>query len=157
MHDAWHFNRTVTRNLLTWAAVSTIGGALLMLTRRDSAFARGVGMQAVGWAAVNALIGGIGNRAAAHREATLADAHTPARNLKEARSLSRLLWINAGLDVLYMLGGARFAAQKPDDAARVGTGVGIIVQGAALCLFDIAHGLAIRPTLERARRAAGEG
>lgn len=146
--DIWGFQRQVTSRLLTWAGISAVLGVVIAVFRPHK-FWRGVAGQFVGWAAINALIGLAGGAGAKRREETLRDAHSRSRMTTEAHNLSRLLWINAALDVLYIAGGARFGASRADDDTRAGTGVGIMIQGAFLLVFDIVHGLAIRPLLER--------
>ncbi len=63
---------------------------------------------------------------------------------REARNLRRLLWINTGLDVLYVAGGlvlvVTLGAQNPFMA---GSGWGVIVQGGFLLIFDLLHALAV--------------
>jgi hypothetical protein len=52
-------------------------------------------------------------------------------------SLHNTLLINAGLDVLYVLGGA-YMLSRPEETWR-GGGLAIIVQGAFLLAFDLVH------------------
>jgi hypothetical protein len=67
---------------------------------------------------------------------------------RSARRLSRLLWFNALLDVGYMAGGAWLVRTKGrTDPAWRGHGWGIVVQGAFLFVFDLAHALRV-PTKE---------
>ncbi|PJF27320.1 MAG: hypothetical protein CUN53_04525 [Phototrophicales bacterium] len=54
----------------------------------------------------------------------------------QARSLRRLLWINAGLDVLYMIGGLWYALRAKAPRGR-GMGIGVIFQGLFLFIFDV--------------------
>jgi hypothetical protein len=59
---------------------------------------------------------------------------------REALKLRRLLWINAGLDVIYIVGGVGLALTLGTRNTRwYGHGVGIIVQGAFLLVFDLVH------------------
>ena len=60
--------------------------------------------------------------------------------MREAGGLRRLLWINAGLDVLYVAGGLLLAftlGRRSPFAA--GSGWGIVLQGAFLFGFDLLH------------------
>jgi hypothetical protein len=60
--------------------------------------------------------------------------------LSEERSLRRLLLINTGLDVLYVVGGAVLALTLGvGDPTWRGHGWGIVVQGAFLFVFDLFH------------------
>lgn len=134
-HEIWAFQRTLTARLLAWSALSVIAGMALQM---GDAFQRGFGAQAVGWGLIDALIAGIGRRGATRKEPTA----MPAAAAHEARRLRRLLWFNAGLDVLYVLGGLRLAQTKGRDNEHWrGHGWGIVVQGAFLLLFDVWHGL----------------
>lgn len=139
MMTIWDFQKAVSRRLVTWAALSAAAGGFMLLGR--SAFWRGVGMQAIGWAVINAGIAFFGARAATRRE-RLPGAQLPYTTRKESTTLHNLLWINAGLDILYMIGGGWMARRAADDRGR-GTGVGIIVQGAFLFIFDVIHGLRV--------------
>jgi hypothetical protein len=135
----WTFQRAVSRRLATWAAVSATLGGFMSLGR--SAFWRGVGAQFIGWAVVNLAIALFGQRAALKRERR-PDAHNPAVLRKEASGMFTLLWFNAGLDILYMIGGAWLARRAHSDGGK-GTGVGIILQGLFLFVFDVIHGLRV--------------
>ena len=61
---------------------------------------------------------------------------------REAARLRRILWINTGLDVLYIAIGAVIILTlgRADPFAR-GSGWGIILQGGFLFLFDLLHAL----------------
>ncbi len=135
----WAFQAELSERLLVWGAVSTAAGALLAAV--GDAFWRGFGTQTAGWGAVDAGIALFGAKAAEKRRAQPASGSLETRQ-REARNLRRLLWINAGLDVLYIAGGAITAATKGErDAKWRGHGVGVIVQGAFLLLFDVIHAL----------------
>ena len=62
-----------------------------------------------------------------------------------SKSLTKLLWINAGLDVLYIATGAHIAVRKPRFGGRItadqalGHGTAVVVQGAALLVLDTTH------------------
>lgn len=138
----WDFQRAVSGRLATWAAVSaTIGGFLLLARGERRAFWHGVGVQAIGWAVINFAIALFGQRAGAARERS-PGAQLPYTLAKESRGLFRLLWINAGLDILYMLGGWSWARRSRDERGR-GHGIGIVIQGAFLFVFDVIHGLLV--------------
>jgi hypothetical protein len=138
----WDFNRALTQRLLTWAGVSLAVGLGLLVSndpRRG-----GVGSQFAGWALVNAAIALVGGRAAEGKRRQCAAGELPEAETvaKEARNLRRLLWVNAGLDVLYVLGGLLLRQKKArTDLRWQGVGEGIALQGAALFIFDIIHAL----------------
>lgn len=164
----WDSHRTVTGSLLAWNVLNILGGAALMVVMGrkandqpptdPQAMLRAVGGQAVAWGMINsgiALVGGAFTR----RREKKADAHTPSVMHRETRNLRRLLWVNAGLDVLYMVGGlsmvgrARQLASSPATpepgkqqirpATLCGTGIGIGIQGMLLFLFDVVQALAL--------------
>jgi hypothetical protein len=89
-----------------------------------------VGQQAIGWGLIDALIALVAGRSSAKSFS--------------GKTLRRVLLINAGLDVLYMLGGFIFARTKgaADEKLR-GQGWGIVLQGLFLFKFDLFHGLLI--------------
>jgi hypothetical protein len=130
--NIWQFSALVSRRLLTWNIANLIAGVALMAGGR-----RGVGSQFAGWAVINIGIAVFGDRATQTR-AQKPDANSPLIREGQATNLRRLLWINAGLDVLYMIGGALFALRAKTDQRR-GVGVGIIIQGLFLFIFDVLH------------------
>ncbi len=133
----WQFNQTLTRRLLSWASASIATGLSLLL--HGSPTQQGVGTQFVGWGVINLLIALIGGRSSRQRAAAPA-AHQPETLAKETRNLRRLLWINTGLDVFYMLGGWQLARTKGKaDPRWRGQGWGIVAQGAFLFFFDLIH------------------
>jgi hypothetical protein len=83
-----------------------------------------------------------------HRKAASLDAHTPEQQAEARRALSRVLWINTGLDVGYVAGGVALATTKGRRGANrhfwQGTGWGIVLQGGFLLLFDLIHALLLR-------------
>ncbi len=137
----WDFQDVLSRRLLLWSALSIIAGALLVAFDA-SAWWRGFGVQALAWGAIDAVIALFGQLSARKRRA--ASPGGPERFEREARNLRRILWINTGLDVLYVAGGLilvfTLGAQNPFLA---GTGWGVIVQGAFLFIFDLLHAQAV--------------
>jgi hypothetical protein len=139
----WQTQKVLSRRVMALNAVNIAVGAALQ--RRKERWLRGIGVQALGWGAVNIGIA-VGGMILTRRREAEADAYQPYMLAKETRNLRRLLWINTGLDVLYMLGGALFArrgAQKNRDFER-GNGIGVIIQGALLFAFDVIHALKVR-------------
>jgi hypothetical protein len=108
---------------------------------------RAVGGQAIAWGALNILIA-LGGQILTTRRAAQPGAGLPQTQQRELRNLRRLLWINSGLDVIYMLGGyalTRSAARAPKPDIRRGTGLGIILQGGCLLIFDVIQAIVIPP------------
>ena len=140
--NLWHFQRRLTNLLLGWAAASI--GVGLAVGRGDDAMRRGVGEQFAGWGVVNALIAVIGRRGASRRRSR-PEAGAPEAVAAEKRMLSRLLWLNTGLDVLYVLGGRRVMRRRgATNAHWRGRGLAIVMQGGFLFFFDLLNALALR-------------
>ncbi len=131
----WTYQEAMSRRLLRWSVLSIAVG--FVLTPLNS-FWRGFGWQAVGWGVIDAAIALFGRESARKRQA-LPDAAT--RLERERHNLSLLLWINAGLDVLYLLGGRALAERRQSSRMLRGTGWGIVLQGAFLFLFDVYHAI----------------
>lgn len=129
--NIWQFQRVLSIRLIQWALASIGIGAVLA---SGTKFWRGVGAQFIGWGVVNMGIAYVGGRVAEQRTRTLPDPYAPEVERREAVNLQRLLWINALLDLFYMRGGAWLAGR-----GKTGMGVGIIIQGAALFIFDLFH------------------
>jgi alpha-beta hydrolase superfamily lysophospholipase len=130
----WAFVDVLGRRLVLWAVLSVLAGAAMLAW--GDAFWRGVGFMFVAWGVIDGLIGVAGRWFAdRNRRRLRGDADAPAR---EATRIRRILWINAGLDVLYIAGGAWLLATA-GDAGGAGAGLGIVLQGAFLLVFDVAH------------------
>jgi hypothetical protein len=135
--NIWQFQEHVSKRLLAWSGFSIVGGLFLLPVDK---FWRGFGGQAITWGVIDAAIALGGQRMAQRRQTTLPDALHPGRLEKESNNLRRLLLINAGLDVFYILGGLAWSRRAKDDFGR-GNGWGVVVQGAFLLVFDVIHAL----------------
>ncbi len=114
----------IAQQLLLWALVC-LGGALFGLWRTQHAFWRPFWFMTGVWALVNAAI--------AYRGWLGAET--------DPASLRQLLWINVGLDALYVVVGlALWLSPKP---MHKGFGLAIMVQGWFLLGFDVLHALQI--------------
>lgn len=118
--------------LAGWGAASLLLGtalfAWLLLRGRQSALLRHFAIQTAAWGAVDLAIvaGSFGSLAL--------------RDVARATRLDRLLWLNIGLDVGYVLVGITLAVTGWRLGRRlglVGAGIGVVVQGAALALLDL--------------------
>lgn len=134
--NVWQWQERISKRLLVWAGVSFVLGWFM---RRGSGFWRGVGEQFMGWGIVNALIALFGQGATWNKVDSYDNPGESQVLRQERDNLSRLLWINAGLDVLYMLGGRAFARRDKGDGKRRGAGMGIILQALFLLGFDVLH------------------
>ena len=135
----WTLQARISRHLLLWSALSVVVGILLLF---GVPFRRGVGLQALVWGAIDAAIAGFG-WAQLRRKREKLDANAPQTLTREARNLRRLLVINAGLDVLYVGGGVLALLVFATEFAQ-GNGIGIIVQGGFLLLFDTFYALRVQ-------------
>ncbi|MBN1876637.1 MAG: hypothetical protein JXA33_20595 [Anaerolineae bacterium] len=141
--DIWQFTAQLSENLMRWAGFSISTGTIWVL-KKDRA-QRGLGGQFIGWGLINAGLAYFGMQGSQRKSAT-PDAHTPEAQAQERANLRRLLWINTGLDVIYVVTGFILTLtkgkhndlNKPGNFWR-GTGWGIVIQGAFLFFFDLLH------------------
>ncbi|NWF68863.1 MAG: hypothetical protein HXY40_07245 [Chloroflexi bacterium] len=140
----WQFQRMVMLRLIAWGAASIVTGTYL--ARAQSKFWRGVGEQFVGWGFINSLIALFGGSSSSYRMRNHPQALEPEYIEKETTKLTRLLWLNAVLDVFYVAGGAFMALRHSSSRRMRGAGWGIIVQGAFLFVFDLVHALLAPPS-----------
>lgn len=134
MHNPiWKFESDLTNRLLVWSILSLLSGLYIWFATNE--FGRGFGIQLAAWGAVDAVIAIVGAGTAARRKST-------ADPKKEALFIRKVLWINFGLDVLYILGGF-WVIQTYSESFWQGTGWGIVLQGAFLFLFDLIHALRV--------------
>ncbi len=137
MTDPVTFQKRLTALLLVWSALSVLVGALLQWPQAP--FWRAFGQQAIGWGAIDAAIALFGRRGL---DKKLARGYDAAEQAKDVRMLRRVLWANAGLDVLYIAGGLNLMRTRGRADARYrGHGAGIVVQGAFLLIFDLVHAM----------------
>lgn len=136
----WDFQTLVSQRLSAWARLSAGIGAVMLA---GNTFWQRVGFQFLGWAAVNAMLASFGQRAAQKRARQQPKLFARPTRRETARGFRRLLWINAGLDILYMIGALWWMRRRPDDPATQGTGAGIIAQSAFLFVFDVVHALRV--------------
>ena len=131
--DFWTWQHRALGWLLGWGAGSVVVGAGLVTACR--ADLRQIGLQAIGWGAVDAALALNGRRAARARQRQELAATAPAVE-REAARFQQIVAVNAGLDLLYIAGGwwlAQTAGQRPQ---RRGLGLGIVVQGLFLLIYD---------------------
>ncbi len=112
----------LAQGLMLWALLS-LGGGVLALGRAQAPFWRGFWWMTGVWGLVN---GGIAYWAWTAPE-------------PEPSLLARLLWLNAGLDLLYLALGV-FLWTRPRPLLK-GYGLAVLVQGGFLLLFDLGHAL----------------
>lgn len=142
------FQQRIMGLLSGWAVGSIVTG--LIWLRDRAPFMRGMGAQFAGWGAIDGIIAVLGWRGAARSAERYAVGELDGdQYARQMINFERLLWINAGLDVLYMLGGRWFARRNPDDPQRRGTGWGVMWQGAFLFIFDLLNAAYVRRQRDR--------
>ena len=147
MKIIWDFSLVLSRRLMLWAAISTIAGLALLATQISQGWTEtfwgGFGLQAILWGGIDAAIAAFGLHSTRKSIRQAADGGEN-RAKQDALRLKRLLWINTGLDVLYIAGGLTWALTRgASDPFAAGTGWGIVVQGAFLFVFDLLHARAV--------------
>ncbi|AWR86068.1 DUF6992 family protein [Meiothermus taiwanensis] len=114
----------IAQQLMLWALLC-LAGAVLGLWRTGQVFWRAFWFMNGVWALVNAAIAYAGWLGAE----------------PEPDGLRRLIWINAGLDVLYVAAGLVLWT-RPGPMHK-GFGLAIAIQGLFLFFFDLLHALQI--------------
>jgi hypothetical protein len=119
--------------MFVWSAVSILAGTALVAWlhagRRRSELLRHFAIQTASWGLVEALM------------AAWFWLHVTPRDLASATRLDRILWLNIGLDVGYVLVGISLVIAALRLGRRfglLGAGMGVVVQGCALALLDLA-------------------
>lgn len=138
--DPWWQARVVGRQLAAWSLVSVaVGIALFAVAGGDAeATLHAVAVQFVVWGAIDGGIVAFGERDRRRRVARGEAADAGATAAFGAR-LRRLLRLNAALDVAYVAAGiALLLAWRTPEG--LGHGLGVLVQGGFLLVFDAWHG-----------------
>ena len=141
--NVWTFSSQLTRRLLTWSMLSVLVSAATIFS--PNPFLRGLGIQFFAWGAIDGSIAIFGTRASAKKQAKKQESERVEIDSKEAQWLSRILWINTGLDVFYVLGGVwLMQTWGAESSLWKGHGVGIAIQGGFLFFFDFFHVVSLR-------------
>ncbi len=134
----YDFQRLLCRRLLAWSGLSLLAGVYLLFTGGE--MERSFGLQAAAWGAIDAVIALLGMRGLGEKINRSPDL---AQTALDRRKLQRILWINAGLDMVYIAAGLILVNTLGQDSLGwQGAGWGIAVQGAFLLGFDSLHALA---------------
>jgi hypothetical protein len=115
----------ISKRLLVWA-IPWMGAGILGLWLSSTDSQKGFWGMSGAWGFVNGAIALIG----------LLGAET-----QDYASLRTTLWVNAGLDVLYVASGL-YLLSRPEETWR-GGGAAILIQGGFLLVFDILHALLV--------------
>lgn len=124
----YDFQDAVGRTLLVWGGANVVAGAAAQAS--GNPFLKQFGMQALVWGAIDAALALLGLRDAAKKRAERSD------QAAQARRFRVIVALNVLLDVGYIAGGVALARSGRNE--RAGMGIGVIVQGAFLLLFDLA-------------------
>lgn len=129
------YQRRMMYQLLFWAGLSLGVAAPMMLSTRE--WVRSFGGMTAAWAVINALIALFALRGVQKKAQQRADAET----IRDwMRQLTRLLWINAALDIVYLLVGMGLILWDSANRMLNGFGWAVAIQGAFLLIFDAYHG-----------------
>lgn len=107
-------------SLIIWSLANIVVGAILLLV--PIGVLQGIGLQALLWGIIDAIIAMFGVFRAKEQTATKA---------------ARFLRINVYLDIIYQVIGVLLIVFLWQDAFLLGNGIGIIVQGAFLFVLDL--------------------
>lgn len=137
------FQRHALPVLMGWAAGSIICGGILWRLGND--WWRGLGIQFVAWGIIDGVIAYLGRRGATRKAGCLASGEmTASEHNKEALRFEKVLWINAALDIGYVIGGSVLTKLSPGSLFLQGMGWGIVIQGAFLLIWDVVLVLLVR-------------
>lgn len=129
------YQRRMMYQLLFWAGLSLGAAAPMLLSTRE--WVRSFGGMTAAWAVINALIAIFALRGVQKKAQQNADADTVRGWM---RQLARLLWVNAALDVGYVLVGVGLILWEPANRMLNAFGWAVVIQGAFLLIFDAYHG-----------------
>lgn len=132
MNNSRNFFRFQHRALgVLWAwGLGSVSAGVPMLLSRDQRI-RQAGVQSVVWGAIDAALAWFGRRGARAKISQGAN-----DGPRQARRFRMILLINAGLDVGYVVSGWVLLRGARGRDQRVGMGLGIIIQGLFLFMYD---------------------
>jgi hypothetical protein len=144
MKSIWQFQQLTMQRLLNLNLVNMLLGVALLLSRRR--LIQGIGFQTVAWALINVGISTVAQTITGRRLRKMDDPFDPQVTERETRNLYSLLWINTGLDVVYMLGGVLLARSERGQKSEFirGNGWGVVLQGMLLFFYDLINALILR-------------
>ena len=138
----YQFQRQAMPILLGWAIGSIVTGALWH--RDQSKYLQGMGGQFMAWGLVDGVIALMALTGARRKTAAWqAGDITPRQQAQEADQFEKIIWANVVLDVGYVLGGRWWQRRYPEYPARQGMGVGVMLQGFFLLVWDILLALGV--------------
>lgn len=154
--DVWARQERITRALAGWSVGSIVlGSAVAAIGHQTGSRAlRAFGAQNATWGAIDLGVATFGELRRRGRLATVDEPYAPATLEAERAQLRRVLLVNAGLDVGYVLGGVAVTAagvrrsDGPELPAVVGHAAAAAIQGGFLLAFDTWHAWRLREPVE---------
>ncbi len=126
--EIYGFQRKSMPALMVWSVGSILSG--LVVIRSWEKQRKGMGSQFIAWGLINGLIAWFGWRGAQKKQlARLEGVLTEYERVKETAMFEKIFWINAGLDVGYILGGSWLKRKNSRDDFKLGMGLGVQIQG----------------------------
>ena len=145
--DIWDFQNALTRRLAWWSIGSILAGIWMVwgvpLTQDEPSLRvlfnpvveswRGMGIQFLAWGAIDLAIAGFGAVGTRRRKSKLTPAELVSTQPAERANLARILWINTGLDVLYVIGGLTLAYTLGASSRSGGAAAGALLSRVGFC------------------------
>lgn len=125
------WQRQALAGLMAWGIGSVVVGMGLVTQRAQ--FRRQLGIQFAAWGLIDAMLAVNGRHAARLKSL---EPHEPQQIADAARRFRLLAAINAALDVVYIAAGFRLFQTAHRRPERRGMGLGIIIQGGGLLVYD---------------------
>lgn len=144
--NSYEMQITISKRLVKWALLNILAGTILFFSAIE--LVTGLAIQSLCWGSINAIIALAGLW---HGRSRMRGANSGAFDMKKDTDrigkFARLLWFNFYLDGIYILGGALLALFYTQNDLWLGHGIGIIVQGSFLLVFDLYHAIICRRTI----------
>lgn len=134
MFDLYSFQHRLGVRLLGWSVPSMLIGGGLLFTGLP--LLHGIGVQALIWGAIDAALAVSGIVGAVRGSRAYPD---ETGTIRKTMRLRRILRINTYLDVLYVAIGIALPLLFGADAFLLGNGIGVVIQGLFLFVFDLVH------------------
>ena len=125
-------HQRIAMGVLTGWGIASIGTGIALLFSDNSMF-RDFGVQQIAWGAVDLIIAIVALAMQAGKNPAQMELQ------KQKRDFRFSLWLNTGLDVLYMVAGVLMMTVWGKQLA--GHGAGVLVQGGFLFVFDLVNAL----------------
>ncbi|GCE12628.1 DUF6992 family protein [Tengunoibacter tsumagoiensis] len=132
----YHYQHRRMTVLAAWGIGSILSGGLLLSTKKN-VFWKQFGLQFLLWGAIDAAIALFGSRSAQQNAQKVQTGEISAlQQQRSSQSFLRIVFLNAILDLLYMGSGLWLVRRYQERKDRQGMGLGILLQGTWLFLFD---------------------